>query len=230
MRVLQPPTCMICEKTGHKRNECAYINGMNHPPDQDKLIDNNLWARAYEYIREDFGTYSGYRGRSTTGIRCRLCGLFGHQKRSCAYNPNKWAIYGEPSRTLREEQARITRVRIHDENIESQRQQMQIYGEVRIPPEIVHMFTIISDNARQIPEPRRVPQPVQNLNPPQEKAFEATECPVCCEPLAETNKVITRCGHQFCVTCFVQSLGNQKNECPMCRDNVLERDVRISVN
>lgn len=208
MRLLQPPTCTTCEKTGHERNECAYINGMNHPPVQDKFIDNNLWARAYEFIRRDFGTYRGYSGRyPLRGSRCGLCGLFGHFKINCAYNPGKWTVDGEPSRALREEQARITHEYLEDEYIES-----QLYEEARrsrIPP--------------------RVHQPIQNLNPQQEKAFEATECPVCCESLAETNKVITRCGHQFCVTCFVQSLDNKKNECPMCRDNVLERDMIISV-
>jgi hypothetical protein len=117
MRVIHPPICMNCEKIGHTQNECAYING--NSPDEERLLSNDNWVNAYEFIRIDFGTFLGYSGRSATGSRCILCKLFGHQKRTCAYHPNNW-VNGTPSQERKEEQSRITRIRILNQDLDTE--------------------------------------------------------------------------------------------------------------
>jgi len=48
------------------------------------------------------------------------------------------------------------------------------------------------------------------------KVIEATSCAICIEELGETNKLVTRCGHQFCCGCmFIHMRAN--NFCPTCR-------------
>ena len=48
------------------------------------------------------------------------------------------------------------------------------------------------------------------------KVIEATSCAICIEDLGETNKLVTRCGHQFCCGCmFIHMRTN--NFCPTCR-------------
>ena len=48
------------------------------------------------------------------------------------------------------------------------------------------------------------------------KVIEATNCAICIDELGETNKLVTRCGHQFCCGCmFIHMRSN--NFCPSCR-------------
>jgi hypothetical protein len=56
-----------------------------------------------------------------------------------------------------------------------------------------------------------------------EKPIETDECPVCMETLGDTNKMVMRCGHQLCGTCFcmqAQGSGPNRHKCPMCRETV----------
>ena len=56
-----------------------------------------------------------------------------------------------------------------------------------------------------------------------EKPVETDECPVCMETLGDTNKMVMRCGHQLCGTCFcmqAQGSGPNRHKCPMCRETV----------
>ena len=51
-----------------------------------------------------------------------------------------------------------------------------------------------------------------------DEPVEATDCPICMEPLANTNKTILRCGHQFCGDCIFQHFqGARGTNCPQCR-------------
>lgn len=51
-----------------------------------------------------------------------------------------------------------------------------------------------------------------------EEAVEATECPICMDELKETNKMILRCGHQFCGDCIFKHFQGQGGcKCPQCR-------------
>ena len=51
-----------------------------------------------------------------------------------------------------------------------------------------------------------------------EEAVEATECPICMDELKDTNKMILRCGHQFCGDCIFKHFQGQGGcKCPQCR-------------
>jgi len=47
------------------------------------------------------------------------------------------------------------------------------------------------------------------------------ECPVCYEPLGETNVCITKCGHKFCIGCLFRH-SERSNDCPMCREQIVD--------
>jgi len=57
-----------------------------------------------------------------------------------------------------------------------------------------------------------------------EHAFKQDECPVCFDPIGETNQTILRCGHQLCTDCIfhnLQTIGGTK--CPVCREQICVR-------
>ena len=50
------------------------------------------------------------------------------------------------------------------------------------------------------------------------KVIEATECAICFDNLGETNKIILRCGHQFCGDCIFRHYQcRHGSKCPSCR-------------
>ena len=42
------------------------------------------------------------------------------------------------------------------------------------------------------------------------------DCCVCMNPIQTTNRCTTKCGHNFCLSCFVEC-AKRKPECPICR-------------
>ena len=42
------------------------------------------------------------------------------------------------------------------------------------------------------------------------------DCCVCMSPIETTNRCTTKCGHNFCLSCFFEC-AKRKPECPMCR-------------
>jgi hypothetical protein len=59
-----------------------------------------------------------------------------------------------------------------------------------------------------------------------EQPVEAKECAICFEPFSNTNKMILRCGHQFCGDCiFHHFQGKGGTKCPQCR---AEFAIRVS--
>jgi len=55
-----------------------------------------------------------------------------------------------------------------------------------------------------------------------ERINNVKECCICMEEISDIkNKVITNCGHVFCLTCTLTSY-NDKNSCPICRTELLE--------
>ena len=46
------------------------------------------------------------------------------------------------------------------------------------------------------------------------------ECPICFEVLKRTNKMILRCGHQYCCDCILIYIrqNNSNETCPVCRN------------
>ena len=55
-----------------------------------------------------------------------------------------------------------------------------------------------------------------------ESMIEMSDCPICLEPLSETNISVLRCGHPLCTNCLItQTLIKIKNgmcKCPICRE------------
>ena len=51
------------------------------------------------------------------------------------------------------------------------------------------------------------------------------ECTICYVDLRELNKVTTKCGHHFCIDCFLSHHDSNQassGDCPMCRAQILE--------
>jgi hypothetical protein len=62
---------------------------------------------------------------------------------------------------------------------------------------------------------------MNDLPAPDEKAFDATECPICLTDIGETNKSILRCGHIICMNCLmnqtIKAIAVQKlSDCKCC--------------
>ena len=51
---------------------------------------------------------------------------------------------------------------------------------------------------------------------------EGNECNICFDDLEETNKVVTKCGHKFCVECYTRAARNN-NDCAVCRKKTVLR-------
>jgi len=61
---------------------------------------------------------------------------------------------------------------------------------------------------------------------PNEEGFH--ECTICLTNLRELNKVTTKCGHHFCVDCFLFHYTSENpgsGICPMCRAKLLEEQL-----
>ena len=50
------------------------------------------------------------------------------------------------------------------------------------------------------------------------------ECPICYNPLGDTDVFVTKCGHKFCVGCATQHLCNS-TACPMCRSEIVKKPI-----
>jgi hypothetical protein len=44
-------------------------------------------------------------------------------------------------------------------------------------------------------------------------------CSICLGVIGEYNKAVTKCGHNFCLTCLLESL-KENNTCPLCRSSL----------
>jgi hypothetical protein len=65
-------------------------------------------------------------------------------------------------------------------------------------------------------DPPRAPPSKKKLVTQCQQPYEATDCGICMEELKNTNKFITRCGHQFCGCCMITHMRTQ-DFCPTCR-------------
>lgn len=53
------------------------------------------------------------------------------------------------------------------------------------------------------------------------------DCTICYRQMKELNKVTTKCGHHFCIDCFLShytSNQGMSKKCPMCRANLVESE------
>jgi len=49
------------------------------------------------------------------------------------------------------------------------------------------------------------------------------DCPICLEPMEETNFTVTKCNHTFHTHCLISTFIS-KNRCPLCREKIVEND------
>jgi len=54
-----------------------------------------------------------------------------------------------------------------------------------------------------------------------EKLIKTNECIICFEKLKRTNKIILRCGHQYCGDCFIIYIKSNGTTCPQCRIQIV---------
>tara|TARA_Y100000389_G_scaffold23464_2_gene20084 strand:- start:20035 stop:20385 length:351 start_codon:yes stop_codon:yes gene_type:complete len=47
------------------------------------------------------------------------------------------------------------------------------------------------------------------------------ECPICIENIRDTGYVVTECGHNYCLKCFLEHI-QSNNKCPMCRNVIIK--------
>ena len=59
------------------------------------------------------------------------------------------------------------------------------------------------------------------------------ECSICYTNLRELNKVTTKCGHHYCIDCFLSHFNSNQpssGDCPMCRAKILEVEEKLPNN
>lgn len=63
------------------------------------------------------------------------------------------------------------------------------------------------------------------------------ECPICYNPIKERNRVVTKCGHLFCLECITHHTISNVNTvsshssglaCPMCRTSIIDHNPHVS--
>ena len=56
------------------------------------------------------------------------------------------------------------------------------------------------------------------------------ECSICWNNLKDTNTVVTKCGHGYCMDCFLKHTQGTvaNNKCPMCRSELFKKKERKS--
>ena len=55
------------------------------------------------------------------------------------------------------------------------------------------------------------------------KVYDTKECSICMEEITPTNRCVTQCGHQFCLSCMFQVIDASQRgsiSCPICRADV----------
>ena len=173
--------------------------------DYTKTIKDN--ARLIAEKSEKYLQKLRWLERDLPGIMNWLDGRYRHQDEFSTrslHNLFHVDYVTEKERLLHEQTERNDRV-IREYNQRQQRQQARQQAQ-----------QTVKQSGRWV---NREPLPIIST-----KAFEAEDCPICMEPLAETSKVILRCGHQMCVTCMLTQTilavkeGNSKKcQCPHCR-------------
>ena len=89
---------------------------------------------------------------------------------------------------------------------------------------LIHEFNAVAEEDESLPD--LVPDSDYETDTDEEeqelitsdKVIEAIECAICFENLGETNKIILRCGHQFCGDCIFRHYQCKNgSNCPSCR-------------
>lgn len=133
----------------------------------------------------------------TRTVTCSCCGELGHNRRTC------WM-------------RNVTRTRGG-----------RFPGDLPVwDPEIEDLTTAEPLELLETPPPAPVPTTpppapkkrkiTKSPQAPKPYIQEENQCNICFDNLEETNKVVTKCGHKFCVECYTRAARNN-NDCAVCR-------------
>ena len=129
----------------------------------------------------------------TRTVTCGLCQEPGHNCRTC------W---------MRNVTLRGTDIPVWDETLEDIEMVEPYDLTMETPPPTTQFMTPppAPKKRKKTKTPRRPKSYIQEEN----------HCNICFDDLEDTNKVITKCGHKFCVECYTRAARN-KNDCAVCR-------------
>ncbi len=128
----------------------------------------------------------------TRTVTCSICHEPGHNCRTC------WMRYFTPTTG--------NSIPVWDETIEDLATAST--PELETPPPIQEPVT-------PPPAPKKRKR-TKTRKPTKPFVQEENHCNICFDDLKETNKVITKCGHKFCIECYTRAARN-KNNCAVCR-------------
>jgi hypothetical protein len=129
----------------------------------------------------------------TRTVTCSMCQEPGHNCRTC------W---------MRNVTFRGTDIPVWDETLEDIEMVEPYDLTMETPPPTTQFMT-----PPPAPKKRK-----KTKTPKRPKPYiqEENHCNICFDDLEDTNKVITKCGHKFCVECYTRAARN-KNDCAVCR-------------
>ena len=162
---------------------------------------------------------------------CSICRQRGHNRRTCPHN----------NVTLRTPTQRSIMQNINDDMINIlptddlivqalNNEDMINMNGFDWGDELV-VFGGYEDDNDSMPELIEVQNEEEKETEENNTVYESETCCICLENIKKTNTCTTKCGHQFCLTCLfdnINSTNDGKLDCPMCRKNVYQMDMKHS--
>ena len=179
--------CTLCGQAGHNRRSCQQWTLLHAEMRENEIIRNESARREREQIRNEMSLYL-----STPPLTPEP-----HSPPPAPSRGGQGQVRRVVTISYEDTAPRIMRVN-HVDNIE--RNLLREFDLVTLdPPTFGAPLTQKKTLATQCEQP-----------------YEATDCGICMEELKNTNKFITRCGHQFCGCCMITHMRTQ-DFCPTCR-------------
>ena len=180
--------CTLCGQAGHNRRSCQQWTLLHAEMRENEIIRNESARREREQIRNDMPPYL-----TTPPI-----------------TPDPHSPPPAPSRGG---QGRVTRVVTISYEDTAPRRMVTVNHVDNIERNLLREFDLATLDPPTFPAPLTQKKPLVTQC---EQPYEATDCGICMEELKNTNKFITRCGHQFCGCCMITHMRTQ-DFCPTCR-------------
>lgn len=149
---------------------------------------------------------------------CAFCGLEGHNRRTC----EQWRNISNNATTITNHET-INHIHIYNTpttpppNTPPTTPPTLLRRRIRdatTPTNIINYF--VDRTPMTIDELTTYSPEKPSLVLQVDKPIQTDDCPICMESLYNTNKFITRCGHQFCGDCMITHIRHHNN-CPCCR-------------
>ena len=183
--------CTFCGQEGHNRRTCQQWSLIEATRRESEIIRNESARREREQIRNDMSLYL-----STPPLT--------PVPHSPPLTPVPHSPPPAPSRGGEGQVRRVVTISYEDNRI------MRVNHVDNIERNLLREFDLATL------DPPTAPLSKKKLVTQCEQPYEATDCGICMEELKNTNKFITRCGHQFCGCCMITHMRTQ-DFCPTCR-------------